>query len=450
MGAFLLGVAVWLVLRGEPSPDPKQPEEAARFPQRLDSAARASAWVDATLTKLRADGAAAERENTRAATMEEFLGENRKDSEKWWRERNEEIDRIVRDARSMRGISYPAAALRAAQTGDAGNLKELAIFLHWLETDPDAALAEMGRNWHLLEREYLPALLERKFGIDWMSAKIADEEAPYRLRTALARELGREAAQGQGLAGLLGYYNSIPDPRLKILMAWDFVNEWPIEDSREVARFLLGNVPKELRELLMENWKYLPYGENSWEEVWVRDLLEELGMDASSYVVFSPGMEYGMDLEAVLKRQEARKSMALDEVVRDCIKEGSSPQDAVGEAIRTKLHDALADGRNLIEMFWEGHLSRDELLIQAFTPGNIHGDPRIQLRLARYRAVTQGLKEDRPRDRILNQAAYEWIRWQAVSPVDAETWMKTLPQDEPVYAEIRAREALERRRKENR
>lgn len=142
--------------------------------------------------------------------------------------------------------------------------------------------------------------------------------------------------------------------------------------------------------------------------------------------------------------------MTLVEVVRDCIKEGNSPQDAVGEAIRTKLHDALADGRNLIEMFWEGHLSREELLMQTFTSSNIHGDPRIQLRLARYRAVTQGLKEDRPRDRILNQAAYEWIRWQAVSPVDAETWMKTLPQDEPVYAEIRAREALDRWRKENR
>lgn len=257
MGAFLLGVAVWLVLRGEPSPDPKQPEEAARFPQRPDSAARASAWVDARLRELLTNVVTSEK---KATTMEEFLDENRKDSEKWWRERNEEIDRIVRDARSKRGISDPAAALRAAQTGDAGNLKELAIFLHWLETDPDAALAEMGRNWHLLEREYLPALLERKFGIDWMSAKIADEEAPYRLRTALARELGREAAQGQGLAGLLKYYNSIPDPRLKILMAWDFVNEWPIEDSRVVARFLSGNVPKQLRELLIVKWKYLPYG----------------------------------------------------------------------------------------------------------------------------------------------------------------------------------------------
>lgn len=257
MGAFLLGVAVWLVLRGEPSPDPKQPEEAARFPQRPDSAARASAWVDARLRELLTNVVTSEK---KATTMEEFLDENRKDSEKWWRERNEEIDRIVRDARSMRGISDPAAALRAAQTGDAGNLKELAIFLHWLETDSDAALAEMGRNWRLLAREYLPALLSREFGTDWMSAKIADEEAPYRLRTALARELGREAAQGQGLAGLLKYYNSIPEPCLKILMASDFIQEWPLEDSRVVARFLSGNVPKQLRELLIVKWKYLPYG----------------------------------------------------------------------------------------------------------------------------------------------------------------------------------------------
>lgn len=461
VGAFLLGVAVWLALRGEPSPDSTQPEEAAQLSQRADSAARASAWVDATLTKLRADGAAAERENARAATMEEFLEENRKDSEKWGRKRNEEIDQIVREARSIRGISNPAAALRAAQMGDAAYVKELAIFLHWLETDPDAALAEIGRNWRLLEHEHLPALLERKFGIDWMSAKIADEETPYRLRTALARELGREAAQGQGLIGLLGYYNSIPDPRLKILMAWDFVNEWPLEDSREVARFLSGNVPKELRDLLMEEWKRLPYGENSWEEVWVRDLLKGIGLDASEYSVpsFSGSCGLGgMNLEASMKLWEARKSMTLDEVVRDCIKEGSFPQDAVGEAIRTKLHDALADGRNLIEMFGEGQLSReemldelhrkipgsdahtdalerevwrrtawaadpeevarwaaelarrgdmDELLMQTFSGSSIHGDPRIPLRLARYLTVTQGLKNDRPRDRILHQAGYE-------------------------------------------
>ncbi|MFM2198496.1 MAG: hypothetical protein RLZZ505_1928 [Verrucomicrobiota bacterium] len=491
----MLGIAVWLALRGTPSPDAQQPEEAPRFSRRQDAEAIGSAWVDARLRELRADEAASEK---KAATMEEFLDENRKDSEKWWRERNEEIDQIFREARALRSITDPVAALRAAQTGDAGYKKELVIFLHWLETDPDAAMAEMGRNWQLLEREYLPALLERKFGIDWMKAKIADEGAPYRLRTALARELGRQAAHGHGLAGLLGYYNAIPDPRQKIMMVWDFTQEWPLDDPKAVAQFLSGNVPLELRELLLEEWESRPYGKDSWEEAWIRSLHEKLGLDASDYSVPSMGF-WGM--EASLKLSEARRSMSLDEVVRDCVKEGKNPQEAAGEAIRIKVHDALADGSNLIEMFGEGHMSReellheirreipgsdahpdalerevwsrtawaaepevvarwaaelaqrgdmDELLIQALVSGNIYGDPRIPLRLARYRAVTQGLKDDRPRDRILHQAAYEWIRWQAVSPALAEAWLKKLPGNEPMYAAIRAEMEMERRRKENR
>lgn len=501
LGAFLLGIAAWLALRGTPSPEAQQPEEAPRHFRRQDAQAIGSAWVDARLREMRENEAAPE---GKAATMEEFLAEQRKDSEKWRRERNEEIDQIFREARSLRGVSDPAAALRAAQTGDAGYKKELVIFLHWLETDPDAAMAEMGRNWQLLEREYLPAMLERKFGIDWMKAMVGDEESPYRLRTALARELGRQAARGHGLAGLLGHYNAIPGPRQKIMMVWDFSQEWPLDDPKVVAQFLSGNVPLELRELLLDEWKGRPYGKDSWEEAWIRSLHEELGMDASEYTVPSMagscGMG-GMDIEALMKLSEARQSMSLDEVVRDCIKEGKAPQEAVGEAIRIKVHDALADGSNLIEMFGEGQLSReelldeirreipgsdaypdaferevwsrtawaaapevvarwaaelaqrgdmDELLIQTFSEGNMYGDPRITFRLARYRTVTQGLKDDRPRDRILDQAAYEWIRWQAVSPALAEAWLEKIPGNEPMYAAIRAEKEMERLRKENR
>ena len=497
VGAFFLGIAVWLALRGTPSPEAQQPDEAPRYSRRQDAEAIGSAWVDARLRELRTNVGTSEK---KAATMEEFLDENRKDTEESWRIKNEEIDQIFMEARSLRGVSDPVAALRAAQTGDAGYKKELVIFLHWLETDPDAGMAEMGRNWQLLERNYLPALLERKFGIDWMKAMVGDEESPYRLRTALARELGRQAAHGHGLAGLLGYYNAIPDPRHKIDMAWAFINEWPLDDPKAVAQFLSGNVPLELRELLFEEWESRPFGENSSEEIWIRSLHKELGMDPSDYTVPSFG-SFGYDAGAAMKLTEARKLMSLEEVVRDIVKEGKNPQEAAGEAIRIKVHDALADGSNLIEMFGEGHMTReelldeirreipgsdahpealerevwsraawaaepevvarwaaelaqrgdmDELLSQAFVSGNIYGDPRIPLRLARYRTVTQGLKDDRPRDRILHQAAYEWIRWQAVSPALAEAWLKKLPGNEPMYAAIRAEMEMERRRKENR
>lgn len=497
VGAFLLGVAAWLAMRVEPTPESTQPEEATWTSRRPDSAALASAWVDDTLSMLRTGRVAEEKQ---PATMEEFLAENRKNSEKWRKERNEELDQIVREARSMRGISDPLEALRAVRPSQDGYLKELAIFQYWLETDTEAALAEMGRNWRLLGRDDLPALLERKFGIDWLNAKIADENMPCRLRTALARELGLQMAHGQRLTGLLKYYNSATCPRLRILMAWDFAQEMPHEDPESAARFLSGNVPKELRELLIEQWKYLPSGENTMEEYWVRDLLKGLGVDASDYVVPTLGGYWGMDMEASIKLWEARKSMTFDEVVRDMIKEGSSPEKAVGEAIRSKVHHALADGPNWIEMFGEGQLTREELLNEmrreipgsdvhpdaldrevwrrtawaadpqeiaqwaaelsrrgdmdelitgTFTPSNIHGDPRILLRLARYHVVTQGLSDGRPRDRILNQAAYEWTRWQVVSPALAEAWLNKLPQNEPMHAVIRERDALERQRREN-
>ena len=91
----------------------------------------------------------------------------------------------------------------------------------------------------------------------------------------------------------------------------------------------------------------------------------------------------------------------------------------------------------------------DELLTQTFSSGSIYGDPRIPLRLARYRTVTQGMKDDRPRRLILGHAAWEWTRWQAVSPAIAESWLDGLPKSEPLYPEIRERAGLEHQTKED-
>lgn len=446
---------------------------------------------------------AKEREDEKPATMKEFLTERRKDAEKCWRERNDEIDQIIAKARTMRGLSDPAAALRESQRPDGSHEDELAIFQHWLETDPEAVLSEMGRNWDLLERDYLAALLERKFGIDWMSGKIADDGTPYRLSTVLARELGMQIAQGKGLASLLDCYNSIPDPRLKIQMAWHFTFEWPLDEPTVVARFLSDEAtPKELRDVLLEQWANPQYGPSEWVVEWMTELHERLGLDAfvksgSSYDGCGMG---GMDLGELLKASEARQSMTLDELVRDCIKKGKSPDDAVDEAVWSKMHDALNDGPDLIDRFGEGQVTReellealrrkipgsdahpdaleravwartawtaepqevarwaaelslrknmDELLTQTFSSGSISGDPRIPHRLARYRTVTQGMKEDRPRRLILGHAAWEWTRWQAVSPAMAESWLDGLPKSEPLYSAICERAGPERQTKED-
>ncbi len=90
----------------------------------------------------------------------------------------------------------------------------------------------------------------------------------------------------------------------------------------------------------------------------------------------------------------------------------------------------------------------DELMSQTFGTGNLYGDPRIPLRLARYRIVTKWMGEDGSRNYILNHAAWEWTRWQKVSPGNAEAWRDALPQDEPLLSAIRSEEEANRRRKE--
>jgi len=142
---------------------------------------------------------------------------------------------------------------------------------------------------------------------------------------------------------------------------------------------------------------------------------------------------------------EARESMTLEEVVEDVTKEGKTPEEARREAIGNRLHQALGEGANLLELFGEGNLTRaelldelrlqipgseaypealeqavwrraawaadpqeiadwaqelsrrgdmDELMIQAFATGNLSGDPRIPLRLARYRTITKGMPDE--------------------------------------------------------
>ena len=121
--ALLLGVMVWYALPVERSSDDVAPAEASRRIRSREPAAQASAWVDATLASLRARDNAEQPENARPATMEEFLEESRKDAEKSWRERNDEIDQIIAKARTMRGLSDPAAAIRAAQRGNEAAMK---------------------------------------------------------------------------------------------------------------------------------------------------------------------------------------------------------------------------------------------------------------------------------------------------------------------------------------
>lgn len=269
--ALLLGVLVWIALFGDRSSGLPRSAEAARHQASRVAVDQATAWTDAALTRMRGKETAKEREETGPATLEEFLEEDRKDRKKWWQTRDEELDQVIARAQKMRGPSDPAATIRAAVRNQPNQMDELVLFQHWLDTDPDAALAELERNWLLNEREYIAALLQRKFGTDWMLGKIADAATSYRLRDTLARELGFQAAQGRGLAGLLKFYHSIPDPQLKNQLAWNFSWEWPLGDPREAARVLGDGAPKELQDLLLEQWANPQYGPSEWELKWMRD-----------------------------------------------------------------------------------------------------------------------------------------------------------------------------------
>lgn len=500
--ALLLGVVVWYVSDRERAPVFAEPSEVAQQLHSSDPTTQATAWIDASLAKMRSQKNAAEAENARPLTKEKFLKDRRQESEKYRREKNNQLDQIVARANAIRGIADPIAALHAAQRDENDTDEQWVVVQYWLGTDTDAALAEIGRNWPLLENDYLPALLERKFGIAGIMVMIANEETPYRLRTSLAAELGRQTAYEAGLEDLLKYYHSIADPELRSRMTSEFSSIWPRDEPESVARILMNEAPKELRDRLVKRWVYENFGPESGEVIWLKELYPRLGLGEFTY---SGQASFGMcgvarmsDDEESMKRWQARQLMTFDEIVQDCMKEKTSQKDAVEQAISIKMNHALEDGPDLIELFGEGQMTREELLAelhrkipesnahpdalerdawqrtawaadprevaqwaaelskrgdmdelieQTFSSGGIYGDPRIPLRLERYRLVSQAMKDDRSRGLVLGHAAWEWTRWQAVSPPAAETWRDGLPKSESLYGAIREEEELERRRK---
>ncbi len=74
----------------------------------------------------------------------------------------------------------------------------------------------------------------------------------------------------------------------------------------------------------------------------------------------------------------------------------------------------------------------------------------MSLRLSRYHVVGAAIQDERPRNRVLGHAAYEWVRWQAVSPAHAEAWRDKLPPDAMLLGAILEREKEEIQRREAR
>jgi hypothetical protein len=102
--ALLLGILIWNGRHSEQVTNESQPAEAARKQVRPDAASQAGAWINAKLARLREPDPASE---TEPASMAEFLEQNRKETAKWRKERNDDLDRYVAQADRMRGPAAP-------------------------------------------------------------------------------------------------------------------------------------------------------------------------------------------------------------------------------------------------------------------------------------------------------------------------------------------------------
>jgi hypothetical protein len=278
-------------------------------------------------------------------------------------------------------------------------------------------------------------------------------------------------------------------------MAWQFADEWPLDEPQAVARALSGNVPKELLNFLMKEWARMPaYKNDSWEEAWMKELHERLGI--KPYEVADTSSLY----EEYKARLEARQSMSYEEIIQDVMREGAPRQNAAAQAIQIRLDQALAQRPDLVESFAEGRLTRsglleelhrmipgaasdadllerqvwkkaawsadpqeitrwaaelarrgdiDDLLKDTFLTYGTSGDPRMPLRLERYRILTKGIPSENMQQRLLGNAAWEWTRWHAASPATAEAWRDGLSEKEPLLIQIREKQAAEERQREN-
>ena len=346
------------------TPRPPAPSAHAR--------AVAAAWLDQALAKVTAD----RKESNHFLDREklpipELLKQIRRDSKEERAETSQRVDAIVNASSRYLDQPDPAAAMRDAQKNPtAENIDTaLAIFHAWRERDPEAALASLGSNWHLLGFcDTTPALLEHEFGRDWMAQQVREDNLPYRMRRAITSGLASHLAWDAGLAGFLTCYQTIPDPELKDLFWRRFAQEWPLDDPLEVVSILTNNCPPALRDKLLHQWAppESPFSNHS---------LETTNVTVEWFKQVRGGLDPSLVPEAI-RNNECKpwwsnpfgialpEPKSLEEAIHSNLTEEASKPKEIEHAMTRMVEQAIQQNPGLAEPYLTGGATRREWLDQ--------------------------------------------------------------------------------------
>jgi hypothetical protein len=504
--AILLGCLAGKILLGDTTSSATPARNSARSAVRSSSMETSSAWLDESLRKARAEKAKVETIQQTRLMIPKLLKKCREEADAERKEDGEWIDEIVENSIKYANEPDPAAAIRRHMR--AGNWREnhsLEILQAWLDKDPEAALAELDRNWALQKEEDLAGLLERRFGRDWLTRQVEDDNAPYRLRTSLADGLGRDLAWEGGLDGLLHQYNSISDPALKMRLAYSFSESWPLDDPLVTARFMEKDVPSELRNCFLGRWKppaEFGVGSSSFPvgigmpptyatHEWFEQVRAAMNPESLPEDLRNPIPQI---TDEMIQRRLRIES--LEETVKSHIKSGDTPEKAAERVLSSKVEAAIGEGTDLAELYGEGQMTRHEFLAELARriPGSgsypdtlervawkqtangsdpkqvvawaaelsqrrsmndilengmySSNDPRMLSQLASYQDFSAAMNEGRSLVGIRREAVFAWLSWQEISPALAADWRNSLTEEDPLRVAIRDREAQQKQERE--
>ncbi|MEO5716193.1 MAG: hypothetical protein ABIT37_22120 [Luteolibacter sp.] len=490
--ALLIGCSIGMAWIG----DFKPVEHALDTPSGVPASSAANtvmatAWLDDSLKSVREKAATEEQELKKPLTMAELLRQSRIKADAERKEYSDEVDQIIAAAPGYAHEPDPAQAIRRNMADPWEESHVLQIFQAWLDKDQDAALAELGRNWKLQERDDLVRLLERKFGREWLKREILDEEVGYRLRKNLASQWGRNLAWDEGLESFVKNHNSIPDAELRSWFAISFSGSWPLEDPETTGRILEQKAPPELRKSLLASWAPIPelgssgfigcgggmppsYATREWFDRVRRSMPSEHA-------------DVEQQVEPVVEtRKIALSDQSLDQRIGKRIKAGDNREEAVKHSLPEMIFAKMGEGTDLETLFGEKRISREEMLSEltrripgseAFPKeleraawGEVSSsadpeevaswgaklsdrekgsalldsalarlnDPRMSRRLNLYRAIASGMPDGDMPASVCTNAAIAFGSWVEISPAAAKAWRDSLPETD------RLRQTLEK------
>jgi hypothetical protein len=415
-----------------------------------------SKWIDLSLGEIREKTTKTEAD-AKPVTIAELLRRNRETADGDRKECEAEVDQIIRNSARYANESDFLAAIRRSIHGNLEDEHTGTIFQAWLDKDPAAALAELGRNWSLSDDSDIPSLLERKFGRAWVKQQVEDLGLPIRHRGNLADNLGRDLAWEGGLPALLEQYNAISDVETKQRLVGGFSWSWPLDDPLATGRFLAA-APVEMREGLMHRLAPpapfglsgfpanssmpTPYVSREWFEK-VRTVIHPDSVD---------------EMVAPISNAHSPASDSLADAVKAGVTAGGNREGVVANVLYSKVRSAMGEGTDLGVLYSEGKMSRSELLqeltkrihgAEAFpdilereawratsmtsdsaesarwarelpeqeaenplVPDGVgvsgtYGDPRIPLRLSRYQVFADGVSDQAVLGKVRDRQCYE-------------------------------------------